>query len=153
MSTSSLVYVNPKDLVVDRSIQRALNARWASKISGKFNPDSVGALTISVRKDGSQVVIDGQHRTAAALSAGYTGKLPAVAYSGLSREEEAALFITLNSTQKVMPIDRFLVRTVEKDKAAVALNRLLNLYGWQVGWSKRDREGLRRRGYLQGRRA
>lgn len=119
-------------LRVDPIVQRALDSRRAAALAENFNPDSVGALVVSLREDGNYYILDGQHRKAAAIIAKYDGKLNCLVHKGLSLEAEAALFRTLNESKLVGAIDKFRIRIVEEDKDATAINNIMNEYGWQI---------------------
>lgn len=119
-------------VTVDRRIQRPLNISRVKHIARNFDPRSLGVLTLSLRPDGSVVVLDGQHRWAAAKAINYTDKLPALTYEGLSIEEEAALFLTQNDAKPVSTLDKFLVRITEGDDVAVAIARVVTAHGWVI---------------------
>src|SRR4051794_33828172 len=90
-------YERVGELTVDQRYQRALNARRVKKIANEFDPYSVGMLIVSDRGDGTKVVLDGQTRRAALVAMGWEDQMvPCYVYVGLSVEEEARIFRTLN---------------------------------------------------------
>jgi len=97
----------------------------------EFNEEAVGVLTVSHRPDGTYHVVDGQHRVAMCLKVGKT-HVQCKVYSGLSRQDEAALFRVLNNTKIVSSLDRFRVRVVEGEVTAVDINGILDNVGWRV---------------------
>lgn len=124
-------------LTVDSGVQRAVDKVRVDKIAKDYRVDALGAIVVSRRTDGTCHVIDGQHRVAATIAAGYGDRaLSCLVYEGLTRADEAAMFRHLNNTRQVMPVDKFRVRVVEGDHAAVTLNRVLNRHGWTVEQSK-----------------
>lgn len=120
------------DLYVDPTVQRALKQHRVNKIAGDFQPEALGVLTTSLRPDGLVHLIDGQHRYRAAETVGYKGVIKTNEYHGLSLAEEAALFRLLNNTEKVNPIDQFVVACVEGRRDAVQIAKFLADNGWTV---------------------
>lgn len=90
------------------------------------------------RADGKYVVLDGQHRRAAALLVEFNGKVQCSVREGLTLQEEARLFLDLNNSKMVSPISKFQVRVIQGDPAAVAINRVLESMGWEVSSSNSD---------------
>lgn len=120
-------------LTVDHSVQRALDDKRVDRMAADLHMDALGVITVSHRADDTYHVIDGQHRVEALRRAGHGGgSVYCVVYRGLSRAEEAAMFVRLNETKQVQPLDRFRVRVVEGDPVAVALNTVLAGHGWRV---------------------
>lgn len=129
------------DLTVDPKVQRGLKKARVAKMAADFRPEALGVLTTSARSDGMIHIIDGQHRYETAKTVDYTGKIPTKEYVGLTLDQEAALFRLLNATEKVGPIDQFLVACVEGRPESVALARYLAENGWSVASTSR-RGGL-----------
>lgn len=123
------------DLYVDPTVQRALKKNRVDKIAGDFHPEALGVLTTSLRPDGLIHLIDGQHRYRAAETVGYQGVIKTNEYRGLSLSQEAALFRLLNNTEKVSPIDQFVVACVEGRTDAIRISKFLADNGWTVGTS------------------
>lgn len=132
VSTHRIVERKVGDLWVDPTVQRGLKKARAEAMAASFRPDALGVLTTSNRGDDRPHVIDGQHRYRAAEIAGYTGPIQTMEYTGLTLAEEAALFRLLNKTEKVSPVDQFLVACVEKDPAALALAKILRDNHWTL---------------------
>lgn len=120
------------DLTVDPKVQRGLKRARVTKMAADFRPEALGVLTTSARSDGMIHIIDGQHRYEAAVVAEYTGNIPTKEYIGLTPAQEAALFRLLNATEKVGPIDQFLVACVEGNPKALCIAAYLKDNGWSV---------------------
>lgn len=127
-----LVERNVNELTIDPNVQRAMKKGRVDRIAADFHPEALGVLTTSYRKPDLIHVIDGQHRLRAAEAAGYDGKIQTNEYHGLTLSEEAALFRLLNNTEKVNPIDQFLVACIEGRQDAVQIAKLLADNGWSV---------------------
>lgn len=128
-------------LTVDRHVQRGLDESWvARKLRTEgFKPEVLGVLVVSHRADGTWHVMDGQHRRALAIQAGYPElEIECQVHENLTRAEEAAMFRYLNDKRTVQPLDKFLVRVVEGDPAAKTCHDLLVKHGWKVAMSKHD---------------
>lgn len=126
-------------LTVDPAVQRGVDKLRVDKMAKDYRTDALGTVIVSRREDGTCHVVDGQHRVQATIAAGYGDQeIACLVYEGLTRPEEAAMFRRLNNTRTVMPVDKFRVRVVEGDAAAVTLNGILNHHGWKVEQSKND---------------
>lgn len=134
-ATHSLVERKVGDLSVDPNVQRGLKKARVQAIAADFHPEALGVLTTSYRSPGIIHVIDGQHRYRACEMANYEGAIQTMEYHGLTIQEEAALFRLLNQTEKVNPIDQFLVACVQEDPDALKLARIIADNGWTVAAS------------------
>lgn len=130
--TSHIVARKVGDLSVDPTVQRAMKKGRVDRMAADFRPDALAVLTTSNRHDGLIHIIDGQHRYRAAEAAGYQGPIQTNEYHGLTIPEEAALFRLLNTTEKVSPIDQFLVACIEGKPEAVRIAAFLAENGWSV---------------------
>jgi len=131
-ATHYLVERKAVELTVDPAVQRAMKASRVEKIAADFHPEALGVITTSYRDNGVIHIVDGQHRHGAALRAKYDGPIRTDEYHGLNLAQEAALFRLLNTTEKVGPIDQFLVACVEGRKDALYLAKVLADNGWSV---------------------
>jgi hypothetical protein len=67
--------------------------------------------------------------------ANYDGLIATRLFTDLTLSEEAELFLTLNRSRPIMPIDRFKVRLTMEEPVAVAINDVLKRYGLHVEWA------------------
>jgi hypothetical protein len=95
----------------------------------------MGLITVSQRLDNRFYVLDGQHRIAAARMAKYDDPIATRIFTGLTVEEEAGLFLTLNHTRAVTSIERFKVRVTLGDRAAININNILRAHGLHVDYA------------------
>lgn len=128
---TSIKTLRTDSLMVDREVQRALIQSRVDDMVEDFSEEGLGILTISHRPDGYLHIVDGQHRWAACKKFGKSHVVCKV-YTGLGREDEAALFRVLNNTKIVSALDRFRVRVVEGETSAVDINGILDKAGWRV---------------------
>lgn len=124
-------------LMVDTTVQRPLDQTRVNSIIAKYNPDGLGVIILSSRDNGRYHVVDGQHRVAATVGAGYGDRtLKCLVYTGLALADEASMFELLNTTRAVNAVDRFRVRVVAGEETAVLLNKLIVNHGWTVRQGK-----------------
>lgn len=138
-TTPQVEMIAPVDLKIDGRTQRPFDEAHANRIARTFDPSLVGLLEVSRRPDGFYL-IDGQHRTAAAIKAG-RGDTPMPCYvvDGLSIAQEGHRFVGINSTvKKPHIIDLFRIRVVAEDPAAVEIDQILSAAGLQVAVSNND---------------
>jgi hypothetical protein len=124
-------------LTVDQEVQRAVDKARVDRLAKDYREAALGVIVVSRRDDGTYHVIDGQHRVSATIAAGFGDHaLTCLVYEGLARADEAAMFRHLNNTRGVLAVDKFRVRVIEGDPAAVVLNDILSRHGWRVQMNK-----------------
>jgi len=126
--------VNLADLMIDPEVQREEGAdvRRVAAIARNFDPDALGVIIVSVRADGTKVVLDGMHRCGGAREARYKEPLDAILHYGLTREDEAALFLAYNNKKDPSAVSKFRARVVMGDPVAVEIAAILNRHGWEI---------------------
>lgn len=132
--SSNITTVKADSLTIDPRVQRkeGIDEGRVAKMAQAFNPDALGTITISKRKDGTLVIIDGAHRSAAARAAGHKNDIPATVHTGLTLQQEAELFVLLNTFKQPSAISRFLARVVMGEPEAVQINTIVNNHGWRI---------------------
>lgn len=116
-------------LVIDPIYQRPKVRETIRKVSEEFDARAFGALYVSERADGSQVVIDGQQRLTAVVEAMQWGDqlVPCLVYYGLTVEEEADLFVKYNGPRtKPRPLDMYRADLARKDPTAIAIESIIS---------------------------
>lgn len=126
-----LEMIDVKDLTIDPRAQRELNDAHADKIAARFDIRMFGCAVISSR-DGERYILDAQHRIAAAKSAGFRGKVPALVHEGLSIAEEAGLFLALNNKKALHPVDKFTARVTAGEALAVEIDKVMGSVGFGI---------------------
>jgi hypothetical protein len=131
-SLNSLVKV--EDLAIDLSYQRMPNELKVNSIVRDFDPDAVGVFIVSAREDGTIAVIDGGHRLAALRMLNMNHmNVNCLVYFGLSVEQEAQIFKTMNDNRtKPKTNDLFKAKVVANDADAREIDKILNKYGLSV---------------------
>lgn len=128
------------DLEVDRNIQRSfLDLRKVERFVANFNPDAIDSGTVSRRNAVTNVVLDGMHRVEVIRRVtNGTGTFLVRVFEGLTREQEAQLFLDLNAGSQPNLLDRFKARIVAGDEIARAIDEHIHAYGWKFGNNSND---------------
>ena len=120
-------------LTTDPEVQRPLDDVRVNAIARAFTWEAFGVPVASRRSDGSEVLLDGQHRVAAARQSGFTATgVRVLVYTGLTREREAEMFRLLNNTKHPTAIDLFLVALIEQRPEELDINRIIEDHGLKV---------------------
>lgn len=96
----------PLGQMVIGDYQGHVHKNIVDKIVKGWDDSAAGAIILNWREDDTYAVLDGQHRVLAARKVGKT-ELNALVFVGKTREEEARLFVQLNTKHNVSSIDRF----------------------------------------------
>lgn len=134
---STIHRVPLENIVIDQRVQRTegVDQRRANKMAENFDPDALGILILSERPDGTLVCLDGMHRRAAAMQAGWGQPVDARVFKGLSIAEEAALFLLYNDKKDPSAISRFKARVLAGDDVAVDIHDIAGRLGWTIAQS------------------
>lgn len=124
-----------REISIDTSYQRDLDESRVNAMSGDFDESRIGVPVLSLRKDGSFVVLDGQHRLEAMRRASLLDtKVLCEVHNGLSVAEEAALFLKLNNGRKpVRVFDKYKARLVAKEPVSIEFTRIASGLGLRIG--------------------
>ena len=136
------------DLKIDVAYQRAIDSpasqRLIKEMASAWDWGLCSVLTVSDRGDEGLFVVDGQHRLEAAKIRGDVSHLPCITAKLATREDEAKLFVKVNTARKtVTPLDRFNARCVAGDEHALHIQRLVHDAGLKVAkssWTIKDGE-------------
>jgi hypothetical protein len=121
-------------LQVDAEYQRSLSndnsLRLIRKIAQAWDWRLCQPLVIARRSNGDLMVVDGQHRLAAARLRDDIPHLPCVIVSYADAGDEAAAFVALNQQRRALqPIEIFKAALVAGDPDAQAVTRILKQAG------------------------
>jgi hypothetical protein len=123
----------------DPLVQRELIAARVRHLAAGLDLDGIGVITVSKRKDGSLVILDGQHRVQALID-NDMGEWPVTCnvYTGLTIAQEAALFRQLNDTRSVNSVDRYLKGLLAEDPECLAIDAVVQRHGLRVVYQTGD---------------
>lgn len=111
-----IVSLLPSQLLTDPFYQRSIKASHIKNIVRDFDENCVNFPRVSHRADGSYYVIDGDHTIRSWFTKHSDMPIPCIVYEGLTQEQEANMFLKLNSGTFNKPVT-----------AAEKLNTMLNL--------------------------
>lgn len=136
----SIEWVHVAALMADSSYQRSIDnngsRRLIASIAANFDWRLCAPLVVSRRPDGSKVIIDGQHRWAAAVRRGDLPQLPCCLFTYGSPEDEARMFIVANRARKAMSrMDDFHAALAAGDEDALDIRRLVSEAGLAIARS------------------
>jgi len=122
------------DLEVDHEIQRyVLNMKKVENIVHNFNPAALSVIAVSRRNAVTNIILDGWHRVQAVKElTDNQGQILCHVYEGLTRAEEAQLFLDLNAGNQPNLLEKFKAKLVTGDVVATEIIKLLHSYGWTV---------------------
>lgn len=132
-------WVRCRDLAVDHAYQRMAeepsSRRLINHISQNWDWRLCAPLTVSDRAppEPGLYVIDGQHRLNAAMARGDIDELPCIISKFDGIEDEARLFVALNSARRqVGEVEKFHARVASRDHYALAAKRVIEDSGLKV---------------------
>lgn len=118
--------INISILVVDSDYQRNVSELKVKNIIKNFSINAFGTIFVNIREDGNYYLVDGQHRVSAAKQMGYK-KIPAMITQGLSKAQEAELFLNYQTNRNMPTANaKFKAKIIAKDKKALDIVDILN---------------------------
>lgn len=130
-------------LDVDPDVQRRVNEGRVARLAADFHEGALGVLVVSARESLDPatseiklryIVLDGQTRLAALRK--FTGTegtvfpLVCQVFHGLTRAQEAEIFLTHNDRAAVRKIDLFRLALVARQPWAIELNDIVSRHGY-----------------------
>jgi len=131
----SLEWVEKGLLSVDDSYQRAERLTRILALASDWSWLACGALIVVRRRDGSMVVVDGQHRWLAACRRSDINELPCCVFDETKggTVDEAAAFIRANTNRKTVRTDElFGARVAAEQPPAIQVDDLIKSIGRHV---------------------
>lgn len=122
------------DLFADPTYQRDLDTARVDRMSNEYDRTLLGVLEVSAREDGRYAIIDGQHRWAVVERvSGADEHLACQVHTGLSQEEEARLFLEIDTGRRNLTWwDRWRARRGQGDPSVLAIDEVLKRHQLQV---------------------
>lgn len=115
----SLMFVDPT-----YGHQRDFVDSWVKAREKSFDPEYLGTLEVSLRKDGNYAILDGQKRRALAERAGVT-HLWCKVHEGLALDQEALLFKKLNDAVPLTACQKFASQVATGCHPEIDIHRML----------------------------
>ncbi len=128
------------DLFADPTYQRDLDTARVERMSNEYDRTLLGVLEVSAREDGRYAIIDGQHRWAVVERVGGVDEyLACQVHTGLSQEEEARLFLEIDTGRRNLTWwDRWRARRGQGDPSVLAIDEVLKRHLLQVNPAPAD---------------
>jgi len=144
--TKETLELSAAQLSIDPRVQRIVDPRRVAEIAANWNDLYVGTITVSHRVPGlamiggdakeEWIILDGQTRWNALKAVcgvdTTTCTIPADVYTGLTLQEEAAMFLKHNNRKAVTPLDTFRIALVAEEEWAVNIRNIAAKYNWAV---------------------
>lgn len=125
--------IKKTDLLVDMDYQREQSTNKIRQIARNFDWAAFGCLIVSERKNGAYYVIEGQGRTLAACLRSDVSSVPCLIFSGLSKADEARVFVLINKHRRPpRGTEVFAAQVVAKDEKALSIEATLEKHGVRV---------------------
>lgn len=137
--SSRLTWVNVSDLRINPVAQREFSQTWADKLLSEFDPDKLQTPHVHKREDGSLYTVDGQHGSwAYGEFFGPDQKIEVHLYEGLTEQEEADLFLSLNNKKPVGAMAKFKVGVTAGREIECDIDRIVRANGCTVSHNGAD---------------
>lgn len=132
-----LQWMPPHMLAVDPSYQRSIDnpqsQKLITKIAKDWDWDLCQPLVVSRRPDGSQWIVDGQHRLAAAVLRGDVEQLPCFICNYPDAATEAQRFVDFNRNRKALkPLDLWKAAVAAEEPETMEIVHALDAAGLHV---------------------
>lgn len=129
-----LQWVKIADLKVDLRGQRDYDPAWAQDLANRFDPDKIQTPHVSIRDDGSKWLMDGQHTVGAMRLVGWGDQsLQCWIYRGLTVEQEADMYLSLNDRKTQTALNKFKVAVNAGYPDESDIDRIARNLGLHVG--------------------
>ena len=131
-------WIPVSELEIDRAVQRSsFDRHKVERFKRNFNPAALGIITVSKRNKVTLIIIDGMHRTQTVKELTTNdGKILCHVFTGLSRAEEAQMFLDLNAGTQPTVLDKFRVSITAENEMSIAIDKLVHAYGWKIEASR-----------------
>lgn len=132
-----LQWVPADDLGVNPVAQREFQPRWAQEIYENFDLDKMQVPHVNERPDGSLMVMEGQHTVWAYRQwiGGEKQLIQVWLYKGLSEQEEAEFFLSLNNRKNIKALPKFRSAITAARPVECDIDRIVRLNGCTIGGS------------------
>lgn len=118
---------------IDPRVQREVNTIEANAIGAEFDKTVLGTITVSVRANGDNVLLDGLQRKSGAEIANFDDPVDCIFHYNLTLEQEAEKFRRLNYRTSVNSVAAFKVAVTEGIPEALAVQDILSKFGITIG--------------------
>lgn len=136
MTDTYIIVAELGDMFADSTYQRELDYRRAGRMAEAWDPRLAGVLDVSDRGENVSpryAIINGQHRWSAAARVPGLSAMPVNVHTGLTIEDEAALFYSIDrGTRALTNWDRWYARRAAGDENVAAIEKITTSCGLVV---------------------
>src|SRR5690606_25127699 len=134
-----LQWVKADEIQVNPVAQREFRPAWAHAILDQFDLDKFQVPHVNRRADGSLYVMEGQHSLWAYRQwVGEGQQVQVWLYDGLSEQEEAEFFLSLNTKKAVDAMAKFKAAVTAGREVECDIDRIARANGCSVSNSKSE---------------
>lgn len=134
-----LQWVKADDLSVNPAAQREFRPTWAQHLLDNFDIDKMQVPHVNRRADGSLYVMEGQHSVWAYRQwVGEGQQLQVWLYDGLTEQEEAEFFLSLNDKKAVDLMAKFKASVTAGRPEECDVDRIVRANGCAISNGKGD---------------
>jgi hypothetical protein len=120
---------------------RPIDFGWVDKHVNSFDPDKLGVPIVSARDDGTFVCIDGQNRLEICRRVGWGDQdIQCRVFRGLTKAQEATLFLGHNDSRQVGTFHRFAARITAGDPDAIYIAAIVQRAGWELSFTASEKK-------------
>lgn len=134
-------WVKIADLRIDPTVNtRPPNQAKVAKIADEFDPSALGIPEISERRDGTKIILDGQHRVEGAKAQGWNNgqMIECRVHRGLTHAQECRMFRMLNDETPVAPIYKLLAGIGEGHEPEATIGAVVDSVGLKIVGAAQD---------------
>lgn len=129
---NATIEVLPTNILFIDTYQRNVRENLVKKIAKNIDVVKLGCIVVSLRKNGSYAVVDGQHRLQAMRLAGYEKAL-CIVFKDIKKPEEAKKFIGFNKDRASMTATQIFWAEIEsEDPRALLILRIAESEGFEI---------------------
>lgn len=140
---SHLQWVAADDLRTNPVAQREFRPAWAEKILADFDLDKFQVPHVNRRADGALYIMEGQHGTWAYREFfGEGQQIQVWLYDGLTEQEEAEFFLSLNNKKAVDAMAKFKVGVTAGREVECDIDRIVRANGCHVSSNTADKNAI-----------
>ena len=127
-------WISVSELDIDRAVQRSSYDKGkVERFKRNFNPAALGIITVSRRNRVTLVIIDGMHRTETVRQLTTNeGKVLCHVFTGLTKAEEAQMFLDLNAGTQPTILDKFRVSITAGSETSIDIEKMCHAFGWTI---------------------
>jgi hypothetical protein len=136
--------VRLRDLVTEDRFNRPISESWIAELMSTFSAERFGCIELWARDDGTFVILDGQHRTETLRRLGVREDIkcvPAIVHYDLKLDKAAELFVWLNHTKIIGPLNKFKALLTAGHRETTDIDQIVRAQGLTVGGNQDGRLG------------